>query len=175
MNLKIRIHQILLWLVCAFASASFTQEDEQRGVLVQHSEKGKSHLVLEGYLVKVFTKDTNEYFGVLGIHDSKTIVVGKDHIKLSEIIEFRGNDRRRTVGGKATMLVGAGLIGAAVITFIATGEITEITPLVQGMIVAGSVGVVAVSAGAAAYADRKNYKIAKGWSFSITGGDTVKQ
>ena len=167
-----KIFSILTFLMISLLS--FAQEKEQRGVLITHAEKSKSHLILEGYKVKVFTKDTNQYIGVLGIHNSKTIVVGEEHIKISDIEELRGNDRRRTVGGKITMLTGAGLLGAAVITFIVSGEITEISPIVIAKIVAGGAGVALIAGGAGAYADKRNYKSSKGWAFNISGGDTVE-
>lgn len=174
MHLKIQFQHILLFVFLLCRIAVTAQEEEKRGVLVSNAEKGKSHLIIEGYKVKIFTKDSNVYVGVLGIHDANTIVVGKDKIKVSDIEEFRGNNRRRTVGGKVTMLTGAGLLGAAVLTFIVTGEIEEITPLVKIMIIAGSVGVVSTAVGAAMYADKRDFKVSRGWSFRVSGGKTLK-
>ena len=169
MSNQYRITTILCLLIIAISTSSWAQKKEQRGVLVENAEKGKSYLVLEGYHVKVFTKDSAKYDGVLGIKDSVTIKVDDEEINISDIDEFRGNDRKRIATGEVTMLVGAGLIGAAVVTFIVTGEIDQLTPLVKVMIVAGSLGIITTSAGAGAYADKRNYKSSKGWTFRVNG------
>lgn len=159
----------LLSIILLFISiVSLSQEKEQRGVLVSNSEKNNSYLVIEGFMVKVFTKDTKIYKGVLGIHDANTIMVNKDQIKLTEIIEFRGNDRQRNVLGKTIMLSGAGLFAAAMITFIITGD-DALNIVNQVMIIAGAVGVAGISAGAAIYADKRNFKASDGWTYQISG------
>lgn len=150
------------------SSISFSQEKEQRGVLVSNAEKGKFFLVIEGYMVKVFTKDSKVYKGVLGIHDASTIKVNKDEIKLADIIEFRGNDRKRNVLGKSVMLSGAGLFAAAMVTFIITGD-DALDVVKQIMVITGAVGVVAITSGALVYVNKRNFKASDGWSYEVSG------
>ncbi len=155
--------RIILILILIYAGALLGQTNV---LILEKIRNGKQKILPANTNIKIVTNDGNKYKGAFQVADNKTIIMGADSIKISEIKKIRFKSKFGSYIGVSVGILGGLLTtgGAAIIVQSLTeGGIAGLVGIIFGVPIA-TVGGLIVTTGVLVATIGRQYKPSK-WTY----------